>query len=240
MHPVLAFLDGLARRLAVEPETVALLALGSAGRDRRRLDEHSDADFFVITGTKERLLTDLDWLGGPLLWSHRNSPDGYAALVGAVFCEFAVLLPDELRRVQFSPGRVVWARPGFDTSCMDRAAPPPPGADWLVQEILANLHVGLHRWLRGERLAAVRMVQGQALDNLLRMHGTDDPFVPARRAEHHGGLDLGVLSGGYAATPRSAEAILAAIPTVEGPMVDEVRTLLCRCLGGSSGPRTSG
>ena len=92
---------------------------------------------------------------------------------------------------------------------------------------LSNLYVGLHRWLRGERLAAMHMVQVQALDNLLRLQGTDDAFAPARRAERWG-LPLHVLAGGYDATPAAAAMILDMVAT-EDHMADEVRALLDRC-----------
>jgi hypothetical protein len=234
MHPVLDFLDALAGRLAQDVDALALLALGSAGRHTERLDEHSDADFFVITVDKARFLSDLGWLGQPQRWVHRNTADGYQALVGSVFCEFAVFEPSELPGVPYAAGRVVWAREGFDT-VLRTADPTPPDHEWLRREILSNLYVGLHRWLRGERLAAQRMVQGEAVDNLLRLLGSDDPFVPARRAEQRKDLPLRELVGGYDATPRSARTVLHLLGADDDPMRDEVLTLLARLPVAESG-----
>lgn len=234
MHPVLEFLDRLALRLSEDEDARALLALGSGGRHTTRLDEHSDADFFVITVDKARFLGDLGWLGEPRRWVHRNTIDGYQALVGPVFCEFAVFEPAELSGVPYEAGRVVWAREGFDT-VLRAADPMPRDREWLRRQILSNLYVGLHRWLRGERLAALRMVQGEAVDNLLRLLGSDDPFVPARRAEQREGLPLRELVGGYDATPRSARTVLALLGPADDPMRDEVLALLARVSDSESG-----
>jgi hypothetical protein len=71
------------------------------------------------------------------------------------------------------------------------------------------------------------MIQGEALDNLLRLRGAKDPFSPARRAES-GGLDLSVMAGGYDATPAAAEAILGALGPLDNPMAGAVGELLAR------------
>ncbi len=219
-------LDAVAQHLAEDSRALALLALGSAGQGRDRLDEHSDLDFFVIATDPEALLSDLRWLGD-VQWSHRDTPDGCKALVDGLFHEFAVFSPDRFPGVLFEPGVFVWVRDGFDTSRMVPLVPDGHDDAWLRREILSNLYVGLHRWLRGERLAAMRMVQGHALDNLLRLNGAEDPFTPARRAEKQG-LPLDVLAGGYEGTPSAAAAILEQIDT-DDEMAHQVRALLHRC-----------
>jgi hypothetical protein len=156
MNPLLKRLDEMALRLQADPSALALLALGSAGPDVRRLDEHSDLDFFVITEDKQRLLGEVSWLGSPIEWLHRNTRDGYKALVADVYHEFAVFEPEELPNIPFAPGRVVWARPGFDVGPLTPVMSPQPPTEWLLDEVLSNLFVGLHRWLRGERLAAIK------------------------------------------------------------------------------------
>lgn len=210
---------------------MALLALGSVGRDTGRLDEHSDLDFFVITKDKGALLHDSSWLG-PVRWFHQDTPDGCKALVGECFVEYAIFAPDELPGIRFEPGRLVWARADFDPACLEPRQPPARDGQWLTREILSNLYVGLHQWLRGERLAAMRMVQGEALDNLLRLQGADDPFNPARRAESRE-LDLSVMAGGYEATPMAARAILEALGPQYDAMAREVETLIVRAEDGS-------
>jgi len=227
--PQLQRLQHIADRLQSDPRALALLALGSVGRDTERLDEHSDLDFFVIVQDKPAFLDDLGWLGEPLQWWHRDTPDGCKALVGDQFHEFAVFRPEELPGVPFEPGRLVWARAGFDPAVLVPSVPAKPDADWLSREILSNLYVGLHRWLRGEKLAAMRMVQEVALDNLLRLWGPDDPFNPARRAESLG-LPLDHMAAGYDKTPWAAAAILEALPPgAHDAMATEVQQLLRRC-----------
>ena len=221
-------LEAIADRLRADERALALLALGSVGRDRDRLDEHSDLDFFVVATDPEALLSDLGWLGD-VQWSHRDTPDGCKALVDGLFHEFAVFTPDRFPGVLFEPGVFVWMREGFDTSRMTPSVPYPRDPAWLRREILSNLYVGLHRWLRGERLAAMRMVQVDALDNLLRLQGTDDPFNPSRRAEKWG-LSLALLAPGYDRTPGAAAAILEAIAAPTSDVMESaVRDLLNRC-----------
>ena len=223
---MLRLLDDIALRLATDPDALALLALGSAGRSTERFDEHSDLDFFVIATVKEKFLADLSWLG-PVQWSHRDTPDGCKALVAGVFCEFAVFVADEMPTVMYTAGSVVWQR---GTLTLDgEHVPPERSREWLVDEVLSNLYVGLHRLLRGEHLSALRMVQGEALDNLLRLQGRDDPFAPSRRAEACG-LPLAMMAPGYVATPAAAQVILDHLPAGGGVMRSEVEGLLQRAL----------
>lgn len=57
-------LDDLGRSLQEAGSALALLALGSLGRETVRLDDRSDLDFFVLVepGAKQRYLADLGWL----------------------------------------------------------------------------------------------------------------------------------------------------------------------------------
>ena len=95
---LLAFLDHLAAELDRRGDAVALLGLGSVGRDLHRLDEHSDADFFVVVdeaATRDRYIADIDWLEAahPVVWSFENSDLGRKALLeGDLFAEYAVLV----------------------------------------------------------------------------------------------------------------------------------------------------
>ena len=221
-------LDDIAGALAASGRGVALLGLGSVGRETARLDRWSDLDFFAVVepGARAAFLDDLGWLAAvaPLAWTVRNTRDGHRVLFeDGILCEMAVFEPADLATIPFAAGRVVWSRPGVDPADLEPAAPPAePTTDvtWLVGEVLSNLLVGLGRWHRGERLAAARLVQGHAVDRLLELEAATaavtgvprDPFAPERRAEARlpGLRDvLPALVPGYERTPEAARAVLA-------------------------------
>jgi hypothetical protein len=100
--------------------------------------------------------------------------------------EFAVFEPDELSRIPFARGRIVWAREGFDRSVCE---PPPigvPDPDWHTREAMTDLFTGLQRYLRGDEVAAWEQVSVQALHQALRARsGQHDPFNPLRRLDRN-------------------------------------------------------
>ena len=226
---LLARLDAIARALRDSGRGVALIALGSVGRETARLDAWSDLDFFAVVepGAKARFVERLDWLDAarPLVWSYRNTVDGHKALMDdGVFCEFAVFEPQELEPIPFAPGRLVWARDGVDPAIAEPRRPLPspalPDETWIVGEALSNLLVGLQRWRRGERLSAMRLVQVHALDRLAELDALraapapGDPFNRERRLEARQpalAAELAALAPGYAHTPQAACALLAAL-----------------------------
>lgn len=183
-------LQSIARSLEASGHGLALLGLGSVGRELDRLDAWSDLDFFAIVepGHKPRYLDDLGWLAaaGPLVWHYRNTPDGHKLLYAdGVFGECAVFEPAELAGIPFAPARVVWCRPdvpapvaeGWAQPLRAPVAAPPSGSEWLVGEALGNLHVGLQRWRRGERLAGQRLVELHALGRLIELLPRVEPEV---------------------------------------------------------------
>ncbi len=240
-------LDAVARSLAADGHALALVGLGSVGLERARIDEWSDLDFFVIVepGHKARFLDRLDWLAAahPLAWHFRNTGDGHKALMeDGLFCEFAIFEPAELETIPFAPGRVVWRRADADPSFATPRRPlPRPTTDetWIVGEALANLLVGLGRWHRGEKLSAMRFVQGHALDRLieldaLRRHAAGgDPFDGTRRLESRQpalAAELPRLAPGYAHTPAAAAALLDAFAArgaqLNAAALARIRTLI--------------
>jgi len=257
MHPsiepedLLARLDAIGVALRDSRQAMALLALGSVGLERQRLDRYSDLDFFVIVapGYKVRYIENLDWLAAvhPLAWHFRNTADGHKALMtDGIFCEFAVFEPQELEHIPFTPGRVVWRRADVADSIAVPRRPPPdtrlPDETWIVGEALSCLLVGLQRWHRGEKLAAARMIQGHAVDRLIELDTlrataggslpVGDPFSRERRLEQRRpGLaaELPDVVPGYARTPEAALAILDAMRRRGAPLdpsiTDRIRTL---------------
>ena len=226
--PQLARLEQIAASLESKPDALALIGLGSVGRELERLDQFSDLDFFVIVapGSKEDYLDDLSWLVAayPLAYLFRNTPDGYKALFADnIFCEFAVFEVAELSGVPFTPGRVVWKRGGLPDTIAEPQQPPTgkaaPNQDWLLGEALTNLYVGLCRFRRGEKLSAMRFIQGYAVDRVVELVAIItqpkpvalDQFIPERRFElrypQYAGF-LGQFLQGYERSPQSALAIL--------------------------------
>jgi hypothetical protein len=244
-------LDAIAGALQRRAEPLALIALGSVGRETARLDAWSDLDFFVVAqpGAKARFIDDLGWLAEaqPLAWHFRNTANGHKALMDdGVFCEFAVFEPAELDAVPYAPGRVVWAREGVDAAIATPArALPRPTTDetWIVGEALACLIVGLARWRRGEKLAAMRMVQGHALDRVIELDALrtrppgGDPFNAERRLEQRQpalAAALAQLAPGYEHTPAAARAVLRALRE-RGALLDAAAVARIEALAGPAG-----
>jgi hypothetical protein len=241
-------LSAIAAALAQRGDALGLLGLGSVGQELSRADAYSDLDFFVIVrpSTKPAYLNSLDWLAAarPLVWSFANTPDGHKALMDdGLMCEFAVFEPDELLRATYTPGRWIWRRDevptNWDTPRV--ALPKPADADWLFNEALSNLLVGMLRFRRGEKLAAMRMVQVYALDRVLQwidQHEeaqtgvSRDPFSVERRfeARHPQRADtLAQWAPGIEGTPLAALALLnwiCARHSVPSALEREIRRLL--------------
>ena len=226
---LLARLDAIGAVLRDRGDALALIGLGSVGRETERLDAFSDLDFFVVVepGRKAAYIERLDWLAAahPLAWHFRNTADGHKALMDdGVFCEFAVFEPQELDSIPFAPGRLVWKRAGVDDTIASPRRPLPdrrlPDEGWIVGEALSCTLIGLARWHRGERLSAARFVQGHAVDRLIELEalrsGRDggDPFNRERRLEQRApalAAELPRLVPGYLHTPAAALAVLAAL-----------------------------
>jgi hypothetical protein len=240
-------LEEIASSLRAADAALALLGLGSVGLESDRLDEYSDLDFFVVVreGSKAAFIENLAWLERvrPIAFAYRNTPDGHKALFeDGVFCEFAVFEPRELSGIPFAPGRIVWAREGFDASvCVParRGGQTPHSVPWLLGEALTGLYVGLCRLRRGETLAAFRAVQVQVVGNVMELASIieappergRDPFAEERRFERrHPGLtaELPSFMQGYDRSRESALAILAFLEQrfeVDGAMAAAVRAL---------------
>lgn len=227
-------LASLARELSGREDALALLALGSVGAETDRLDAWSDLDFFVVVrdGAKRRYIANLDWLAAahPVVWHFQNTVDGHKALMAdGVFCEFAVFEIHELSHIPYAPGRFIWRRGEVDENlaCAKLPLPVRHGSDWLIGEALSNLIVGLQRHARGEKLAAMRMVQAHALDRVLEFlellqpgsHAASaarDPFNVDRRIEMRSpplAAALPIWAGGYERTVPAALALVAALET---------------------------
>lgn len=249
-QPLLQRLDEIGRSLAATGRALALIGLGSVGQETGRLDAYSDLDFFAIVqpGAKDDFIRDLSWLSAPcpLVFAFRNTVDGYKALYAdGIFAEFAVFEPDELAQIPRASGRVVWAAEGMAEKLGDLDAPlqvpAPRSPDWLLNEALTNLYVGLGRYRRGEKLSSLRFIQGYAVDRVLELVAArsparaagQDPFSPERRFETRFPGVAGLLPAwmpGYDRCPQAAAALLSFLeqngevnPALKGRILDLIR-----------------
>jgi len=256
---LLAFLDRLGAELDRRGDAVALLGLGSVGRDLHRLDEHSDADFFVVVddaATRDRYLADIDWLEAahPVVWSFENSGAGRKALLeGDLFAEYAVFSLAEMDTAGYPPGRLHWSRADAPAGLElpKTPVPQPDSLEHQVGEAITNLYVGLHRDLRGERLTATRFIQGYAVDRWITIlghlglgHGAQqDVFVIDRGAERRFGPDLLPLADlvpGYERNAHAAATLLRLLEAhvdLDPTIVAAVRDLIAQA--GAQAPRRS-
>ncbi len=222
-------LDDIGRSLAGRPTALALIGLGSVGRELERLDDYSDLDFFVIVESdhKADYIADLSWLSAahPVAYRFRNSDDGYKFLFAdGIYGEMAVFGLEELAGAAYTPGRMVWRRDDVAETLATPSKKPPQRAkssvEHLLGEALTNLYVGLGRYRRGEKLSAFRFIQGYAVDRVIdlaellasRSAVEEDPFDSPRRFERRYpalAADLPALMQGYERSPESAAAILA-------------------------------
>jgi len=245
---LLTRLDEIGRSLEQSSHALALIGLGSVGLELDRLDSYSDLDFFVIVeaGYKQAYLDALHWLSDiqPIAYSFRNTEDGYKVLFeDGIFCEFAVFEPAELEHIPFAPGRMVWKRADAPDTLSQPASAPNPrpkhSQDWLLGEALTNLYVGLNREKRGEKLSALRFIQGYAVDRLLELieyiesgnKAQRDPFVNERRFEQRFprlAPEMDIWMQGYERNCDSALAILAFLEKhfeINGAIAKSIRNL---------------
>lgn len=218
-------LDAIGAALERTGEALALIGLGSVGLETDRIDAYSDLDFFAIVkpGKKQRFLDNLDWLAAPLAYTFQNTNDGCKILYeDGIYGEYAVFEPYELEAIPFAPGRIVWQDASFDARLAQPGVRTPYkyALDWLLGEALTNLYIGMSRFRRGEKLAALRLIQVNAIDQIVRLAPyiepaqdiPRDPFAAERRFEQRFpgvAAHLPEFMQGYDRSPESARAILA-------------------------------
>ncbi len=247
-------MDAIGRSVADTGHALAVLALGSVGVEQDRIDAYSDLDFFVIVqeGYAPTYLADLHWLRVvcPIAYCFQNELQGYKLLFAdGIYAEFAVFTLAELAQLEFPEARIVWKGREVDVGIgrpqRVHVAVAPRSADALIGEILTNLYVGLGRYRRGERLSALRFIQGYAVDRLLELAPhfpmaqpmQHDAFGPERRFEQRFPTIAQMLPQfmqGYDRSPESAAAILAFLEqhwVLNPAMQQAIRALLPAYLG---------
>jgi lincosamide nucleotidyltransferase B/F len=242
-------LTEIGQSLAASPAALALLGLGSAGVERNRLDEYSDIDFFVIVqpGWKQHYLQKTEWLEtkSGIDWIFQNTVDGFKIYWNdEVFGEMAIFEPSELPNIAFTAGLIVWSVDDFD----NRIVQPKNlinskirSVEYLQNELLSNLFVGMSRFRRGELLSAWRFVQVHALNLAIEIKQIDlpkeitaqiDPYDLDRRIElnfpESANLANEVLLG-ISKTPQAAQRLLDWLMRsgfVENKLTNKVQQLI--------------
>jgi hypothetical protein len=189
-----SFSRELAARLALRPEVLGLVFVGSAAAVARAPDAWSDHDFFVFVedAAAERYRRDLSWLppAPRLLVAHRETQHGLKLLLeGGHVCELAIFTAADRIHARGDTWRVAFDRglalePTMQAQ-VERTTPRPDPA-WSSLQMLFALLIGAGRHRRGEHLAAHRAVFGDALPQLVALLARDragDPFDPLRRFE---------------------------------------------------------
>lgn len=202
---LLTRLDEIAQSLVESQGGLGLLALGSVGDERERLDDYSDLDFFAVVepGSKARFLDDLNWLSriSPVAYAFQNTADGYKLLYAdGIFREFAVFEPEELVSAAYTGGLWVWRRDGSDVKEGGEGKRPlsptnPPDPQYLIGEALTNLYIGLGRYHRGEKLSAMRFIQSYAVDRVIEQASVREDQQPGFALERRVEQRLPALAG---------------------------------------------
>ena len=201
-------LETLAIAAQQSPHAIALVGAGSAGAESSRMDEYSDIDFFLIVedGFSANFINDNSWFGSllPISFAFRDTEHGNKALLeNGVFLEFAIFSEAELALFGIPGLRTIWSKSGFTLPDYPANKISERELSYYVNQALSNLLVGALRLKRGERLAALVMIERHALTNLLIAYRSknnlkiEDPFVIERRAEQALGVDFAPLIQGY-------------------------------------------
>lgn len=212
-------LDLLVNATQHSPRAIALVGAGSVGTDFSRLDKYSDIDFFLIVedGFSSDYINDNSWFGEslPIVFSFRDTKHGNKALLdNGVFLEFAIFTETELALYGIQGLRTIWCKPGFSLPDFSASQPPARELSYYVDQALSNLYIGVLRLRRGERLAALVMIERFALTNLLTAYRVkhnleiEDSFNIERRAEKSLAIDFARLNQGYERLELSLEEML--------------------------------
>lgn len=233
-------LESLSGAAQKSSHAIALVGAGSAGAEVARMDQYSDIDFFLIVedGFSSEFINDNSWFGRdlPIVFAFRDTDHGNKALLeNGVFLEFAIFTQAELAQNGIPGLRTIWSKSGFSLPDLSAKQPTVREVSFYVDQALSNLLVGALRLRRGERLAALGMIERYALTNLLTAYRVknkltvQDPFNIERRAEQSLGVDFAALVQGYERLEQSSAKILAFAEEnfeVNAPIVQSIRELL--------------
>lgn len=189
-----ARLDEIASNLKKDRHVLALLTLGSVGLETNRIDQYSDLDFFVIVedGYATHYLENTDWLNAssPLSFLFQNTHDGFKLLYqDGIYGECAIFDQSKLKDISYREARLHYQKEGFHFSFLpsNTLLGERPTKEYLLNEALTNIYVGLLRHHRGETYSSFQFICNYALMNTIKLASydeiVDDPFDVCRRIE---------------------------------------------------------
>lgn len=169
-------LDDLATFARANPQIVGLVAFGSTADSERR-DEWSDHDFALITepGAADTFRNDLSWLphADDIALSVIEDQGGVKIIyTNGHRLEFGIADAEGFSTWAGSPARVIVGDESVHVATANVVARRPGGAVNAEREIrlmLTQIHSGVSRVRRGEKLSGSQLVRGEAIDHFLRV-----------------------------------------------------------------------
>lgn len=186
-------MDSLIRALAEGlwklPDIEALLLFGSVSRQQN--DAYSDLDFLVIVKESAVPLytADLDWLSQCVTIDavSREGEDSFNVLfAGGIVGDFGVVSLKHFGEYPHEAGVVVFQRENIDLSSSNiRILPSVRTQEEWLNRFLFKLYLGLGRYLRGERINAHTLIEGEALHAFLHLVKTPGAVYDPYQIDRH-------------------------------------------------------
>lgn len=173
-------------------------------------------------------------------YQFQNTVDGHKVLYeDGIFAEFAVFDASRMNDIAFVPGTYLFNKEPKNILNTSNVQCPiySDSLDFLIQEALTNLYIGLARYHRGEQLAAYRLIQVHTVNRILEIHHIKnkdgiDPFALERRYEQRHPENTELIQSfclGYTQTVKSAQNILEYLKSLQvvNPVLEkEIKNLL--------------
>jgi hypothetical protein len=146
---------------------LAFLVFGSVSKGRN--DGYSDLDFLVITKPESinSYTDDLGWLDKILPFETflREGIDNYKVLFkNGLIGDFGVTSIHHYQEYPHEKGVVIFQRTGLDIESINyQILPETCSPDYWLNQFLFSSYIALGRYLRGEKICAFRMINGDTL-----------------------------------------------------------------------------
>ena len=173
--------------VAARSEVIGLVFLGSSA-DLKRVDEHSDHDFFLVVteGFGEQYRTNLDWLPNHLdiLLAPRETAHGLKVVYRDLrLLEFAVFEDPELELASANDYTVVLDKTDITprmAAIAKRSVPKAIDAKAEFELFLSLIQIGVGRFRRGELIASEQHLKIYAVEKLIKLIRHYNPVQSTR------------------------------------------------------------